>query len=69
MLRLAPLGRKVQWDPDKKCEQAATDAEKTAYLVEEYVDDSAEPLRRKLHGSCGLHRSLAPASRAAIPAT
>ncbi len=31
MLRLAPLGRKVQWDPEKKCEQAATDAEKTAY--------------------------------------
>ena len=31
LLRLAPLGRKVQWDPERKCEQAATDAEKTAY--------------------------------------
>ena len=27
----SPLGRKVQWDPDKKCEQAATVAEKNAY--------------------------------------
>jgi galactose oxidase len=31
VLRLAPLGRKIQWDPEKKCEQAATAAERTAY--------------------------------------
>jgi hypothetical protein len=30
-LRLAPLNRKIQWDPDKKSEQAATEVERTAY--------------------------------------
>jgi hypothetical protein len=31
LIRLAPLGRKIQWDPERKCEQAPTDAERTAY--------------------------------------
>jgi len=31
VLRLVPLGPKVRWDPVRKCEQAATDAERTAY--------------------------------------
>jgi hypothetical protein len=31
VVRLAPLGRKIEWDQDKKCEQPATEAEKTAY--------------------------------------
>ncbi len=47
-LRLTPLSRKVQWDPERKCEQAATDLERTAYrrLVDRARESVPGPTRR-----------------------
>lgn len=53
VLRLVPLVRKVQWDPERHCERPATAAERTA-------DERLEERARKAPGQSPRIRIIGP---------
>jgi hypothetical protein len=65
-VRLAPLGRKVQWDPTRKAEQQATPEEREAHrrLVARPAPERGRPSRVKVTGP--LKRSASKGEEAIV---